>query len=129
MDQWVLSGARPFCVSDFFAFGFTDDIITMWNLELATPDKTPRKIIVRPRSEKDKHPITEEHMDHFNFVTNKSRCGEGYYTSNLLYNSGRCYSYDWSDSDNFLASCFIVADTCSLGLVWPKYGMTSSYSK
>tara|TARA_B100000674_G_scaffold479293_1_gene477505 strand:- start:2676 stop:3713 length:1038 start_codon:yes stop_codon:yes gene_type:complete len=121
--------ARPFCVSDFFSFGFVDDIISMWDLELDTLNQRSRDIFIRDRSPDDKRPMANTDVDHFNYVTGESRCGEGYFTSNVLYNSGRCYSYDWKDSENFLASCFIVADSCSLGLIWPKYGMTSSFGK
>ncbi|QNI83924.1 wavE lipopolysaccharide synthesis family protein [Synechococcus sp. PROS-7-1] len=121
--------ARPFCVSDFFSFGFTDDIILMWDLKLDDPNQTPRDIIIRHRSINDELPFTEHDLEHFRFVTSSSRAGEGYFASNILYKSGRNYSYDWKDSEEFIASCFIVADTSSLALIWPKYGMTSSFSK
>lgn len=121
--------ARPFCVSDFFSFGFTKDIISMWDLELDMPDHGPRDIIIRDRSPDDKYPIADTDIDHLKYVTSDSRSGEGYFASNLLYRSGRSYSFDWKDSNDFLACCFIVADSCSLGLIWPKYGTTSSFSK
>ena len=66
--------ARPFCVSDFFSFGFTEDIISMWDLELDAHNENTREVLIKERSGSEIIPIKEEDMDHLNYVTCKTRC-------------------------------------------------------
>jgi hypothetical protein len=121
--------ARPFSVSDFFSFGYTQDLILMWDLELDRDGSNPREVTVRSPSKHDVRPMLTSDMTHLEFSISSTRGCEPYFVSKLLENSDYSYSHDWNDSENFLASCFIIADSCSLGQVWPKYGMTSSFSK
>ena len=93
--------ARPFCVGDFFSFGFTEDIITMWDLELDANGKNLRDIFIKERSGNEEKPMNEEDVCHLNYVSDKKRCGEGYFASNLLDKAGLSYSYDWKDSEGF----------------------------
>ncbi len=121
--------SRPFSVSDFFSYGHVEDMDLMWQLDLSSSDEDKRNVDLKPPSLKDKNPIKGPDVKLLKWSASDSKVGESYICSNLLKKSNYTYSHSWKDSRLFLASCFLIFDAHSLGLVWPKYGMTTSYYK
>jgi len=120
---------RPFSLSDHLFFGRSEDMLLMWNLKLPISNSCVREVSVIPPTGKETEPMSSNDIEHLAWSSKPQMMDESYLVSRVMNAAGYSYTFDWRDSKKFIASCFIVLDTASLDVFWPKYGGSLSYSK
>ena len=119
---------RPFSISDHVSYGHIDDMELMWDLELPTSNQSRRNVNFQNKTLMHE-PMSNSDLIHLAWSAKEAMMDEAYLVSNLMNAAGFCYTADWFDSKNFLTSCFVVMDTSTFDIFWPKYGGALSYSK
>jgi len=120
---------RPFSVSDHLFFGFAEDLEMMWDLELPMNEQSVRNVNIARKLGSGVREMDKEELGHLAWSAKRTMMDESYLVDTVMRKANIVYSDDWIDSEKFLARCFLVLDTSSLDIFWPKYGGALSYSK